>query len=427
MQKVQSIRKTVAIGIIGNVLEWYDLTIYGYFSPVIAKLFFPNENPLISLIAAFGIFAAGFLVRPLGAVIFGMLGDRIGRKNALFISIVLIAVPTFLMGLMPTYAQIGLWAPLLLTVLRLLQGLSVGGEFSSSLIYLTENAPASRRGFTGSWIFFGSGLGWLLGSFVSAKVNQGLSPEEVMAWGWRLPFLFGLLTGFFGFYLRYFSRETSLFETLKRNNALATHPVKESLQHSKRGVAITIGLAIFSTIGGYIVYAYMPTHLTHATGMPLADALMINTISLAVFTLLIPFSGMLSDMIGRRTQFMISCTGMILFAVPLFSILHQGHFNQCLGAMLSLTVLMALFQGPFPAMMHELFPTRVRASAIAISYNVTAALFAGTAPLVCTLLIKESGSLLAPAFYLMLAATVTLTVLLSQTRAFQLVASNKTT
>lgn len=409
--------KVWAVGIIGNILEWYDLTIYGYFSPILAKLFFPNENPLISLIAAFSVFAAGFLVRPLGALLFGHIADRFGRKNALVFSLLLAAIPTFFIGLTPTYSQIGLWAPVILTLFRLLQGMSAGGEYTSSILFLTEHAPENNRGFFGSLVYLGAGLGWLLGSSVSGMTMTLFSQEVLMDWAWRVPFLLGLITGLFGFCIRAYSEETLLFQQLQQTNALDKNPLKTILKQQKYDVAVAFIFSLFSTVGGYLLYAYMPIYLNQVVGISLADALTINTISLLFFTILVPITGWLSDRIGKRPLFLFSCLGFITCSLPLFSLFLEKDFTLSLCAMLVLTLFMAAFQGPFPAMLHEFFPIKIRASAMGLSYNLAAALFASTVPLFCTLLIKLTGNPLAVPCYLIAVAAISGIVLLSYKQA----------
>lgn len=412
MQNKKTLLKTLTVGIIGNILEWYDLTIYGYLSPIIAQLFFPSGHPFISLVSTLGIFAIGFLIRPLGSCFFGSLGDRFGRKSALFSSLLLMTGATLMIGLIPTYERIGIWAPILLTIFRLMQGFSVGGEWTSSILFLTEHASSNRKGFAGSWVYFGSGIGWLLGSFVCAQVTGSLANDALLSWGWRLPFLIGVLTGLFGLFIRFYSDETEHFLSLKASKGISECPIRETACGFKSQVALTIGLGVFSNTGGYIVYAYIPTYLNRHASVPLGEALTITTLSLGLFTILVPFAGWLSDYLGRRHLFLLSVLGMIACAIPLFTLLREGDYIQKLTAISILTVFMALFQGPFPAQMHDLFPTRIRSTGVAISYNTSAALFAGTTPLVCTLLISLTDNILAPAYYLICASAITLGTLL---------------
>ncbi len=403
-----SMTKTISIGMAGNVLEWYDFSIYGYFTPIIGRLFFPSTDPFISLISTFAVFAAGFFMRPLGALVFGYMGDRYGRKLALLFSLMLIALPTILMGFLPTYEQVGIIAPLLLVVLRLLQGLSAGGEYSSSILFLTEHANQNRRGFSGSFALFGAGVGMLLGSLASALTTHLMSPESLDSWGWRIPFIAGVATAIYGFYLRASATETTPFLQLKDRHALARNPLVDVWKGQLQGITSLIGFNLLSTIAGYLLYAYMPTYLHLVLGMPLSQALFINVLGLGLFNILVPFSGLLSDYVGRKPLFIVGALAFITLSYPLFLLLSQGTFNTCFTAIACFTVFIALYHGPLPATMSEFFPAKVRASAVAISYNFAASLFSGTCPLVCSLLVELTKNPLAPAYYLVFGGIITL-------------------
>lgn len=399
---------------VGNLLEWYDFSLYGYFSPIIARLFFPNYDPFISLISTFAVFAAGFLMRPLGALFFGYLGDRVGRKHALLFSLLLISLPTIFIGLLPTYETAGILAPILLTFLRLLQGLSAGGEYTSSIIFLTEHAKSNRKGFAGSFALFGSGTGMLLGSLACAIVTASYSQENLNSWGWRLPFLFGIFTMIFGFFLRKGAKEPAEFQKIKASGTLAQNPLKEIAQSQKVSIGVMIGFNLLSTIAGYLLYAYMPTYLHKVIGLPLSDALFLNAISLGWFNLVVPFAGLLSDHVGRKVLFLCGATAFAILSYPLFLLFAHGTFLSCLLAMMIFTVMIAMYHGPLPAAMAEFFPVKVRASAVAIAYNFAASLFSGTCPLVASILIQATGNPLSPAFYLMVAALISFTVIALQ-------------
>ena len=351
-----SMVKTIGIGMAGNLLEWYDFSLYGYFSPVIARLFFPNNDPFISLISTFAVFAAGFLMRPLGALMFGYWGDRLGRKKALLFSLLLISLPTIFIGFLPTYETAGFWAPVLLIVLRLLQGLSAGGEYTSSIIFLTEHARPNRKGFAGSFALFGSGLGMLLGSFACAVVTASCSPESLNSWGWRLPFLFGTITMVFGLILRKRAQETSEFQKMQQSGSLASNPLSEIAQKQKANIGVMMGFNLLSTIAGYLLYAYMPTYLYKVIGLPLSDALFLNVICLAWFNVVVPFAGLLSDYIGRKILFLWGSVAFVLLSYPLFLLISQGTFFSCLLAISIFTVMIATYHGPLPAQMSNSSP-----------------------------------------------------------------------
>ena len=297
---IQAERTTrmVVAGVIGNVLEWYDFALFGFFAPVISQLFFPSDNRIASLLATFGVFALGFLMRPSAAHFFGHIGDRLGRKKALELSVLMMAIPTTLVGLLPSYHQIGIAAPVILTVLRMLQGASVGGELIGSISFLGEHSPPERRGLLGSWTSSSATLGVLAGSGVAALVTRTLPPAIVTAWGWRVPFWCGFLVGLTGLWLRRGIAESPRFTNAVQLGEVAQSPVAEALRRDTGAILRTFGLAILMAVGFYLPFVWLSTWLGHIHRPPLTDALTINTIALAVFSALIPLGGMLSDRFG---------------------------------------------------------------------------------------------------------------------------------
>ena len=400
--------KTVAAGAIGNVLEWYDFGLIGFFAPVISRLFFPSEERLASLLGTFGVFATGFLMRPLGGLIFGYIGDRLGRKRALELSVLLMAVPTTLVGLLPTYAQIGLGAPLFLTLFRLLQGLSVGGEYIGSMSFLSEHAPPHRRAFLGSWSSFSVILGSLLGSGVAAVLSGLLEEAQLETWGWRVPFLGGILIGLVGLWLRTGVDESPTFLEARRGGALAENPMKEAMRNDLRPIAITLGLTGISSVGFYLPFVWLPTWLARINRPSLAasKALTASTISLLALLFLTPFTALIADRIGKRPMFLASAVGYALLTYPLFLLLKSGTFSAAVVAGLTFAGCNSLYSGCMAATMVELFPTRTRYTGVAIGYNVGQAILGGTAPLVATGMIELSGNVLLPAFYMIGCAVV---------------------
>lgn len=406
-------------GMIGNVMEWYDFALFGYFAPVIARLFFPSEHHLVSLINTFGVFAAGFLMRPVGAALFGHFGDTLGRKKALAASVILMAVPTFLIGLLPSYQEIGAMAPILLTLCRLLQGMSVGGEFTGSITFLVESAPVGRRGFIGSWTPFSAGVGTLLGSGVGAVLTSDLPPHALYGWGWRLPFLLGIVVGGVGFYLRRSLAESPDFEAVRNSGEVAASPVREVLTHRRAEILTAVGLTWVGATAFYVVFVYMTTYLESILKQPLGTALAINTISLTLMVILLPVMGRLSDRIGRKPLLIGGALGFALLSYPLFQLLSHDTFGFILAGQIVFTCLHAAFFGPLSATLVELFPARERYSGLSISYNLSMALFGGSAPLVATYLIKESGNILSPSFYLIVSALVSLVAALRLRESFR--------
>jgi len=402
----------ILAGVIGNVLEWYDFAVYGYFVPVISQLFFPNQTPLVSLLLTFSVFGVGFVMRPIGSVVFGQYGDRHGRKRALSAVIFLMAVSTFVVGLLPTYASIGVLAPLLLVVARLAQGLSGGGEWGGAAAYLVEYALPGKRGLTGSWQQVSVGCGFLLGSLTAAVLTTWLSPEDMLAWGWRIPFLLGVLVGIVGAIMRWRLDDTPKFTELESQGQVARTPLLEAFTTFRRPTLVTFGITLHNTVGYYAVLIYLTTWLTNIVKMPRGTALWIGTACLLAFVVAVPFMGALSDRIGRRPLFVASCVGYIVLAYPLFLLASTGVPAYAFTAQLILVLLLALYAGPGPAVYCELFPTRVRYTALSVGYNIPVAIFGGFAPFIATWLIQSTGNPLSPAFYVIAASLVTLVTMI---------------
>lgn len=398
--------RTVTAGAIGNALEWYDFGLFGYFAPVISSQFFPSDDPRAALLNTFGVFAAGFLMRPLGAVLFGHLGDRMGRKGALGLSVLLMAVPTALVGLLPTYDRIGLAAPLLLLLVRLLQGLSVGGEYVGSMSYLAESAPAGRRGFESSWCNVSGGVGGLLGAGLAAVLTRVLSPEQVAEGGWRIPFLLSIPAGIVSWRLRRTIAESPCFTEVSQAGKIARMPLGESLRNDRGAFLTMAGLSLLASIGWYLPWVWLVTWLDdiNQPAMPEWQALASSTLAGLVLTVLTPLGGMLSDRLGRRPVILAASIGYLMLSYPMFAWMSKGTFTAALSGQLVSAVLTALYGGASLAAFVELFPTRTRYSGLAFSYNVAVAICGGTTPLVATWLVNATGSTLAPAFYLMAAA-----------------------
>ena len=322
--------KTVAAGAIGNVLEWYDFGLFGFFAPVISQLFFPSHDELASLVGTYGVYATGFLMRPLGGVVFGYIGDRMGRKRALELSVLLMAVPTTLMALLPTYAQAGVGASLLLTLFRLLQGLSVGGEYIGSMSFLSEHAPPGRRAFLGSFSSSSVILGSLLGSGVAALLTGLLTEADLLAWGWRLPFLGGIVIGLVGLWLRSGVDESPSFLAARLKGGLADNPIKSAMRQNLGPIAVTLGLTGISAVGFYLPFVWLPTWLARINQPPLdqSKALTASTIALVALLILTPLTALLADRVGKKPMFLASAIGYAVLTYPLFLLLKTGTYSE---------------------------------------------------------------------------------------------------
>ena len=404
----KSYRKIVLAGMIGNGLEWYDYALYGHFAAIISKLYFPNENPYMSLIVTFGVFAAGFIMRPIGALIFGYIGDKHGRKASLALSILLMAIPTSFIGLLPTYEQIGIFAPILLTVIRLMQGMALGGEFSGSITFLVEHAPQGKKGLAGSYSVMSLVMGILLGSAVATFFANVLDKEDFETWGWRVPFIIGFFIGMIGLYIRSFLDESPDYEHAKEYNQLSEKPVRELLTKHFGKIVLATGLYMAVTIPFYMLTVFMNTFMTKIVGFEMSDSLIINTISMFALLALIPLSAILSDKFGRKPVLLISVIVILLAAYPIFWLICQGSFSLALIGQVFFAAILAFYIAPIPTVLVEIFPTKVRYTGMAIACNLCAAIFGGTTPIIATWLIETTGTNLILSVYIAAAALISL-------------------
>lgn len=399
-------RRVVTAGIVGNVMEWYDFAIYGFFARTIGQLYFPTDDPTSSLLAAYAVFAVGFLMRPLGAVLFGHIGDRVGRGPALLWSVVAMAIPTLIMGLLPTYAQIGMWAGVLMLICRMVQGLAVGGEYTSSAVFLAETAHPDRRGAASAWAPIGAVGGILLGSAVGAVVLNALPLDQVVAWGWRIPFLFGVLVGVAGFILRRrmpFDKPAAA-EGFPLARAVREHPT-EMLQ--------AVCVSLVNAVGFYLMFVYIIAWLKLAADMGAKTALWINSINMAILIVVVFGMSRLSDRIGRKPILAGAAIGIMVLAWPLMRLMQTGDIAHVFLGQLGFAVLLGAYGAVNPISICEIFPRRVRCSAVSAAYNLAFGLAGGTAPAVATWLIEATGHHSVPAFYIMACAAISAAAALS--------------
>lgn len=397
--------KIALSGMVGNILEWYDFTLYGYLAVIMAQLFFPSENQLASLLASFGAFAVGFFFRPLGSVMFGYIGDKYGRKTALVISIMLMAIPTFLIGLLPTYQQIGIIAPVLLVFLRILQGLSTGGEYTTSVSFVVEHAPQDRRGFFGSINLLGAVIGIMFGSLVGAFLTTVLDKQQILEWGWRVGFLAGVILAIVGVYIRRKTHETPIF--LEISQKVENHnPILKTVKDHYRELIIAI---IFSSLQGvafFLLFMFMPTFYSKFLGLDMSTALFINTFAMFILVLFIPVMATISDKIGRKPLLFISTFLYTTISPFLFYLMTSGKINTIILAHVIFAVISSLFMSILPTVLIEIFPADIRNTAFSIGYNISLGIFGGTVPMLATYLIHKTNWLLSPAIYLSLVAGI---------------------
>jgi MFS family permease len=394
-------KKLIFLSSLGGALEFYDFIIFIVFAKIISALFFPAQDLTASLMFTFGVFALGYIVRPLGGFLFGHFGDRFGRKKTFIASVLMMAIPTFLMGLLPTYETIGITASVLLIIFRLLQGLSVSGELPGAIIFVAESVPAQHRGAACGVIFFAINCGLLLGSLMGSFLTSTLSQEELMQWGWRIPFLTGGLLGVVSYYLRKKLRETPLFETIAQQKTKETAPALVIFKHYRKQLLQGVGIAASGATLFTICFLYLPTYLSNTFQFPLRQLFDLNSFAVLVFAIQAVLMAGLSDRVGRKTVMRVGTIGFILLSYPLFMLFQQQEFLWVIGAVVLFALMGACISGIFPCLLVEMFPTRVRYTGFAVTYNITYAIFGGLTPLIVTALIRTTGEPLAPAFWLM--------------------------
>jgi MHS family proline/betaine transporter-like MFS transporter len=402
------LRRAMLGASVGNCVEWFDFAVYGYLAATLGAVFFPSEDPTISLLSSFAVFGVAFFMRPLGGFFFGPLGDRIGRQRTLATVIILMSASTFVIAFLPGYAAIGIWAPILLVAARLLQGFSVGGEFGGASAFLAEYSPDERRGYLVSWIEFSAVAGFLLGSASVLLLTATIGEDALGSWGWRIPFLLAGPLGLIGLYIRLRVEDTPEFRALERSGEVSGSPFRETITRNWRPILQVIGLVIIQNAGFYIVLTYMPTYFSEQLGFSSTAASLSSVFTLLVAMALIPPLGALSDRVGRKPLLAASCVGFALLSYPLFLLMNQGNLVGAVLSHVALGALLAVFLSATIAALAELFPTRVRYGGFSIGYNISVAIFGGAAPFFATYLISLTGNPLSPAFYLIAAAVASL-------------------
>lgn len=406
-----SMAKVIIAGMLGNGMEWYAYALYAHTMLIFSQIFFPPGDAEAHLILTFGIFAIAFVFRPVGAIAFGRLGDRFGRRTALGLSIILMAIPTGCIGLLPTYAQIGVLSPVALIFICILQGLSMGGAFTGTMTYVIEHAPIKHRGLIGSTVKSSLIVGFLIGSLVIFIVQSLMGPEQFAQWGWRIPFVLGTAIGLVGYYIRHNCGESPVYEKAKREGALSQNPLQELMAEYLPNMLRSIGIFIAVTVPFYVLSAYFVTYTVHTLGHTKHEASLLNAIDMFILLACVPVSGWLSDQIGRRRLLMIVAAGYLLLALPIFSLLQPGPLMPIAMAQFSFALLVGFYMSPVAALFVESFPTRVRYTGMSLAYNLCAAIFGGTAPMVSEWLVNSTGSNTAIAGYVMFCACLALVAL----------------
>ncbi|CAM5531776.1 MFS transporter [Streptomyces abikoensis] len=401
----RTVRRAVKAAALGNAMEWFDFGIYSYLAVTLGDVFFPSGNDTVRLLSSLATFAVAFLVRPLGGMFFGPLGDRVGRKRVLALTMVLMASGTFAIGLIPSYAAIGFWSPVLLICFRMLQGFSTGGEYGGAATFIAEYAPDKRRGYFGSFLEFGTLAGYVGAAGLVTAMTSALGSTAMTDWGWRVPFLVAGPLGLVGLYLRMRLEDTPAFQKLEEAEPTGTE-LKQIFTTQWARLLLCVVLAGAYGITDYMLLSYMPTYLTDQLGYDDAHGLLILIATMALLMAVITCVGRLSDRVGRKPLLTAGMGGFVVLSAPAFLLLKQGGLPSVLGGMLMLGVPLVCLLGTMSAALPALFPTPVRYGSLAIGYNLSTSLFGGTTPLVITALIHATGSDMAPAFYTAGAALV---------------------
>ncbi|MGV9247028.1 glycine betaine/L-proline transporter ProP [Streptomyces sp. NPDC003710] len=402
------VRRAVKAAALGNAMEWFDFGVYSYIAVTLGKVFFPSGNPTAQLLSTFGAFAAAFLVRPLGGMVFGPLGDRIGRQKVLALTMIMMAVGTFAIGLIPSYAVIGVGAPVLLLAARLVQGFSTGGEYAGASTFIAEYAPDRKRGFLGSWLEFGTLAGYIGGAGLVTLMTALLSADDLVAWGWRIPFLIAGPMGIVGLYLRMRLEETPAFaaEMAKAEADRPKVPLREMITGQWKALLLCMGLVLVFNVTDYMLLSYMPSYLTSELKYDETHGLLVVLGVMALMMVVQPFAGALTDRVGRRPVITAGCAGFLALSIPAVLLIRQGSLLAVALGMGALGLLLVCFTAAMPAALPALFPTRVRYGSLSIGFNVSVSLFGGTTPLVVTALIGVTGNMMMPAYYMMAAAVI---------------------
>jgi len=403
-----SARKAVVATAVGNGMEWFDFGIYSYLAATIGQVFFPEVSGPMQLVYSFATFAVAFIARPIGGIFFGMLGDRLGRKKVLAITLIMMALATLSIGLIPGHASIGSTATVLLLIARLVQGFSTGGEYSGAMTFIAESTPDKKRGFMSSGLEVGTLVGYIAGAGLVTLLTFILGEDTMLEWGWRIPFFLSAPIGLIGFYLRNNLEETPAFEAMEENRSDDDDylSVKDILQYHWRAILIGMFVVFFYIVVNYAVLSYMPSHLTSVLGYGEAEGLLLIVIVMVIMIPIVLLMGYLSDRIGAKKIIQFGLIGLIFLSIPAFNLIGSGNKLSVFFGLMILAIFSSSFQGTMPALLPSLFFTNVRNGALAITYNISASFFGGTTPLVISWLISKTMNEMVPAYYLIFASII---------------------
>src|SRR3954452_1565048 len=407
------IRRAIGAAAIGNVTEWYDFGVYAYFEPTIKEVFFSDLPDAMGTIATFGLFAVAFLVRPIGGMFFGPLADRIGRNRVLAMTMVLMALGTFAIGCIPSEHSIGIWAPVMLLAARLVQGFSTGGEYGNAMTFIAEYAPDRKRGFLGSWLEFGTFTGYLLGAIVVTVAGAALSEDQLLSWGWRIPFFVALPMGVVGVYLRTRLADTPAYLALEKEAEERERQYKAGAEFKEifslwPFLLVCMGLVLAWNVTNYMLTSYMPTYVTSTIDSRVSETTspLLQIVVMVVALVTIPLLGMLSDRIGRKPIVWVGAIGLIVLSLPSILLIRAETGVTIFLGLLIQGLLLICFSATMPSTLPSLFPTEVRGGGLSIAFNVSVSLFAGTTSVVVGALVSATGDLNWPAYYLVVAGLI---------------------
>lgn len=405
---MRTLKSLIFPAIIGNILEWYDFTIYAYFATGLAALYFPHQDKLLSLIETYGLFAASYFMRPLGAIVFGYFGDKFGRKISLSYSVIIMGCCSIAIAILPTHATWGALAGISLALIRLIQGFAVGGEYSGASIYLIEFSPPNQRTFFGSLSLMGAYSGFLLSSMVGTLLSAALTSSQLMSFGWRLAFILGALITILGFYMRRKLQETPEFLALKNSkNKARQNPLKSLLYYHPKTLMLALGIAVLPAGFSYIVFVFLPNYLTTYAGFTSNKVFEMNTIAMSFVVVLVPVIGFIADKIGRKILMLTSAVLIMFLCIPISrQLLHDP-----VTVLILLGALNVMFEANIPTEIAELFYSDFRYTGLALTLNLTNGIAGGFAPIIGTLLIYETGLIISPMFYVVFLSVITLSCL----------------
>ena len=400
--------KQIVLCTFGTLLEWYDFSLFAALAPIIAEIFFPHSNHFSAMMSTFVVFASGFIMRPIGAIFFGHLGDKIGRKSTLLITIFIMTISTAAIGLIPTDLTI---STLLLVFFRLAQGLAASGEYPGGITLLAEQLKANKRGFIASFGIFAAPAGIFIGTLACAIIAKLIDHANMIQWGWRVPFLLGAPFGLIGYFIRKSLLESEEFQIAKREKLLIKIPLLSLIKEHRRGFIALLCLYILSSVSFYVNFIYLSGYAVNVHKYSTASMLYVNAVITLVYAMTIPLFGLISDYLGKRFLMAGACISMICFIYPLFLYILNGDINMQVWGQAFISIMIGMFVGPLAMLSADYFPTQVRYTGVGMSLNISTAIFGGTTPLVCAWLARISNNPIMPAYYFIGIAALALVVI----------------